>query len=1478
MAIQNINAIHIQLHDTEANWSHDNYKEFVPLKGQIVIYDKDTAHPSERVKIGDGSSKVGDLPFLSNEIPGRKEDTTVGENSLAVGSENTAAGDSSFVSGKDNTVACLGFRFKEIEDADNYGFTGNKYYIAITKDQYDNLNTDELKNELENKNYCLVYTSGYISQGTIQGIGWEGTDDTGCAYFLSDGTDYYPPNKVNASNKLQNYSCMFFVEEMDVTVAGENKPVKQLKPLDIGVEHVCDYAHAEGYMSLASGYASHAEGQQTIAFGVRSHAEGWGSVALGNNNHVEGYLCVTNKSNSHAEGYMTKALGQNSHTEGGKSTAEDTAKNSHAEGYTTLVRSESSHSEGYTTQTGSHAFEFDVKNENNYDNNENKYYLTSVEGIAAELDNYNNKIKDSTTLTDREKENKRLYYTMILGGNYDYYGEIIGVDTLNMSITVDKYIKPLKYAVNKTHNYRLESGHSYLFLPNYPELGTKLIGTGSHSEGYETKARSIASHAEGYATIAEGKYSHAEGKETKSGYAGHAEGWHTEALGEAAHAENYGNKAKGNYSHAEGLRNEVTGGAAHVEGQNNEVSGGNAHGEGLNNKAIGINTHAEGYMVQAIGDNSHAEGRGGAVRGGQTLGVANGEASHIEGYNNITGDGATGAHAEGGWSEALGAKSHAEGTTVANKALQHTEGRYNKVDNLNFGAPDDTDARGAYIHIAGNGTASNKTSNAHTLDWHGNAWYAGDVYVSGTYAYELSDGIVKTDAKKLATKEDIDNLPKSVYNADAISPFVVNPKSDTPVFTFDFREGEDFKDGENVGLVIQAASFFATYKNANRTLLNNGTITLPLKIQTKSDGSTIDGAYRMLVYDVVYKKIEVDGKEKQVEDTDKGGFKLIHIGSLTRVRDNWNNNIDNFRLDTKNEYLSPNYLTLMVFNCQSGTNSNQVLKPENVSYKGWYRVIDTKGKITDVNNPSATQVITETTDVVKYVSTSGNDDTNDGNSKENPYGSIQKAIDSGATVVHIAPDEYREKVVAKNKTKLHLIGDVSESGSVEKKAKICNKETITVTGDCQVEGQSFFKIGGFGGEEYAFLHDAFSNEEQLTRSSIYNRDNNCKGYVVNLWANCREGDEAFLNSTNYPFRLIPFAWAEDHEPDGSDFLGHSWTYYNEAIYISDDISPTNISPEYYTLACNKNHKPIEVSVPDDQYDAEIYLSNIDDLVIENIDVSHGPVSGFSIINCNNCKITNCNSSFNGIRNGFYISNSTGTFSHCIANYNRNDGYGIVGSGTTDYFNCEGHCNGDDGISHHDACTGMIQGGKFTYNGKSGVAPAHGAVVNCYNAVCENNGVGFYCVSDTPQGRSYNLVNCIAKNNNPDGKSNYADIKVSNYHINLYNCTYDTTTKTESAGTSLNIICGKVESIVTLDTSAWTTSSGRYSQEVTVPGVHVGDHPIIDVEIDEKNDNIEDCLTAWENITRARCTVDNKITFYADKVKPTTTIKVIIHVC
>ena len=171
-------------------------------------------------------------------------------------------------------------------------------------------------------------------------------------------------------------------------------------------------------------------------------------------------------------------------------------------------------------------------------------------------------------------------------------------------------------------------------------------------------------------------------------------------------------KAVGDAINSLDLVGKTTGHGAEVfnDYKNNVATGDYSHAEGENTRAIGIASHAEGVNTSAWGESSHAEGYETSIEeyghyahaeGCRTL--ANGIGSHVEGGETYTTESASYAHAEG-----YG--------TVATNYGQHVQGRWNIKDY-------DAD----YAHIVGNGTNDDNRSNAHTLDWDGNAWYAGAV-------------------------------------------------------------------------------------------------------------------------------------------------------------------------------------------------------------------------------------------------------------------------------------------------------------------------------------------------------------------------------------------------------------------------------------------------------------------------------------------------------------------------------------------------------------------------------------------------------------------------------------------------------------------------------------------------------------------------------------------------------------------------------
>lgn len=140
------------------------------------------------------------------------------------------------------------------------------------------------------------------------------------------------------------------------------------------------------------------------------------------------------------------------------------------------------------------------------------------------------------------------------------------------------------------------------------------------------------------------------------------------------------------------------------------------------NTIVGKNSFAEGQGTTASGDISHAEGENT---------TASGNTSHAEGH--FTTASGFFSHAEGAETIASGYASHAEGAnTKASSSNQHVQGKFNIEDSSDI-----------YAHIVGNGTAETARSNAHTLDWKGNAWFAGTIEGKALILSSSTEGSTK---------------------------------------------------------------------------------------------------------------------------------------------------------------------------------------------------------------------------------------------------------------------------------------------------------------------------------------------------------------------------------------------------------------------------------------------------------------------------------------------------------------------------------------------------------------------------------------------------------------------------------------------------------------------------------------------------------------------------------------------------------------
>ena len=496
------------------------------------------------------------------------------------------------------------------------------------------------------------------------------------------------------------------------------------------------YAHnienGEGQFSLqqlssqAKGAYSHSEGfkTQTGKDAQGAHSEGGETAAMGLYSHAEGYDTTASGENSHAEGNATKATNNCSHSEGGSTEA--TGDCAHAEGRHTIANGDAQHVQGRFNISDAKTTEYPkgkyahIVGNGNIDNRSNAHTLDwdgnawFAGGITLGADNKNVLTENDINIESGNGENSIQQKIDVVDWSssnpyiQDAITEGMATDDGNMIVTDESGTKILVGSYGK--NSTMFNGKSQAVGGKAHAEGSKNIAfeNNSHAEGNETFARGKHSHAEGNGSSSIGNASHSEGTQTVAkGISAHAEGASSKAEGDYSHAEGSGTHANGHYSHAEGNDTYATKAASHAEGGNTHAEGDYSHAEGCTTYATESCSHAEGFMTYATKPNSHAEGEN--TR-------ADGHCSHAEGYDTHANEYCS--HAEG------------EGTYAVGEC-QHVQGRFNISDAKTTEYP-----KGKYAHIIGNGDNDLLRSNAHTIDWDGNAWFAGKVECE--YPYSLS--------------------------------------------------------------------------------------------------------------------------------------------------------------------------------------------------------------------------------------------------------------------------------------------------------------------------------------------------------------------------------------------------------------------------------------------------------------------------------------------------------------------------------------------------------------------------------------------------------------------------------------------------------------------------------------------------------------------------------------------------------------------
>lgn len=361
-----------------------------------------------------------------------------------------------------------------------------------------------------------------------------------------------------------------------------------------------------------------------------------------------------------------------------------------------------------------------------------------------------------------------------------------------------------------------------------------------------------------------------------------------------------------------------------------------------------------------------------------------------------------------------------------------------------------------------------------------------------------------------------------------------------------------------------------------------------------------------------------------------------------------------------------------------------------------------------------------------YVSTAGND----GNfgSAEAPYRTIQKALNSGADKIIVEGGVYAETLTASNRASLSIVGGWSmafDGDTAPERNKVIVEcgENITFAEDTTGLIVAEYESSATDLIYKVFVTKVLNVADSGTRS---------KGYYVNLWKHLGIGNDVKLTP------VLSLAECQATE--------NTWFYDGTKIYAN------TANDGDFVLASDKESGGT--------------FTNIADLTIEDVVFSHAPSDTLTLKKCNKVSLRNCEFNYSSRGDGLSMDYSNGVIENCKAYYNRNDGYNFHGYGDTTLNSCIGSYNFDDGASHHDGCTASFMGGEYAYNGKGGIAPAHGAVANMCDVISHHNGFGFYVESDdvVPLGKNVRLVGCVAYGND-------YGLSVRNYHVLTYNCKF-----------------------------------------------------------------------------------------------------------
>ena len=394
-----------------------------------------------------------------------------------------------------------------------------------------------------------------------------------------------------------------------------------------------------------------------------------------------------------------------------------------------------------------------------------------------------------------------------------------------------------------------------------------------------------------------------------------------------------------------------------------------------------------------------------------------------------------------------------------------------------------------------------------------------------------------------------------------------------------------------------------------------------------------------------------------------------------------------------------------------------------------------KGEKGDKGDPGADAVLT------MFISPNGSD-SNDGLTADTPKKTVKACVNAGANRISAKRGVYNEVVQLWNVGELEIFPTDNNLTYVVG----VDREPIVFDTSDSVDVSSLIAYNSIKRVAYSNSANTQFNKVFTAKSQtpLYGGEYGSR-YNATIWLLSEDEKTVCI-------KLKPVLTVAECEAEANTF-----SYVDGYIYINADM--TSVA---------------KVIVPTN-WDCGIYINGANRFVLKEVEVRFAGSYNIDIRNCAYFDFYKCACKYTSYGSGFHPFNSNGVLTACYATKNY-DGYGISGYGHTTYVDCISEFNFDDGMSHHNATTGTVIGGRYEGNGKGGITPAYGAKVNIYGGLYKDNGsfgIGYLYYS--AEGAASGMVQGAVMVGNPVGLSVNA-----NCDVTAMNCIYKDNTSDKDA--------------------------------------------------------------------------------------------------